>query len=175
LQVPPPDNVAEIYDILFYETEWYRPVIEHHPRKRRAFGINTNIYKRGPLPPAEMRYFCFCQPCSSCFCRLLDECHFTRYDYVVVGHFLPWKRSWSILQKSGRRLAIGEVYDHIEASLQMVAHFAQEGVTVSAMVPAHELADIYRSLMQLMSNMSNSMFRFTIVLQGCWNCAFSNV
>jgi len=59
LQVPPPDNVAEIYDILFYETEWYRPVIEHHPRKRRAFGINTNIYKRGPLPPAEMRYLFF--------------------------------------------------------------------------------------------------------------------
>jgi hypothetical protein len=58
-QVPPPDNVAEIYDVLFYETEWYRPVINHHPRKRRAFGINTNIYKRGPLPPAEMRYFVF--------------------------------------------------------------------------------------------------------------------
>jgi hypothetical protein len=76
------------------------------------------------------------------------------------------------LQKSGRRLAIGEVYDHIEASLQMVAHFAQEGVTVSAMVPAHELADVYRSLTQLMSN---SMFLVTIILQGCRNCAFSNV
>ena len=73
------------------------------------------------------------------------EQHLTRYDYVVVGHFLPWKRSWSILQKTGRRLAIGEVYDHIDASLQMMAHFAQEGVTVSSMVPAHELADIYRS------------------------------
>jgi hypothetical protein len=72
-----------------------------------------------------------------------------RYDYVVVGHFLPWKRSWTILQKGGRRLAIGEVYDHIEASLQMVAHFAQEGVTVSAMVPAHELADIYRLIMSV--------------------------
>ena len=126
-------------------------------------------------PPCRDEVPLFCQPWSSCFCRLLDECHFTRYDYVVVGHFLPWKRSWSILQKSGRRLAIGEVYDHIEASLQMVAHFAQEGVSVSAMVPAHELADVYRSLMQLMSNMSNSMFLFTIVLQGCWNCAFSNV
>ncbi len=56
LQVPPPDNVSEIYDILFYETEWYRPVIEHHPRKRRAFGINTNIYKPGPQPPAELRF-----------------------------------------------------------------------------------------------------------------------
>jgi hypothetical protein len=41
-------------------------------------------------------------------------------------------------------LAIGEVYDHIEASLQMVAHFVQEGVTVSAMLPARELAEIYR-------------------------------
>ena len=61
LQVPPPDNVSEIYDVLFYETEWYRPVIEHHPRKHRAFGINTNIYKPGPQPPAEMRcdrFFC---------------------------------------------------------------------------------------------------------------------
>ncbi len=77
----------------------------------------------------------------------MSSCGLTsaRYDYVVVGHFLPWKRSWSILQKSGRRLAIGEVYDHIDASLQMVSHFVQEGVTVSAMVPAHELADIYRS------------------------------
>jgi len=126
-----------------------------------------------------------------------------RYDYVVVGHFLPWKRSWIILQKSGRRLAIGEVYvtkvfarpaivlfdqlfdfcyrflspalncfqklslaspthcrryDHIEASLQMVAHFSQEGVTVSAMVPAHELADIYRLMTGVYAHCSRSIF-----------------
>jgi hypothetical protein len=48
--------VADIYDVLFYETEWYRPFIDHHPRKHRAFGINTNIYKPGPRPAADMMY-----------------------------------------------------------------------------------------------------------------------
>ena len=61
MQVPPPENVKDIYDILFYETEWYRPAIQHHPRTRRAFGINTNIYKLGPRPSAEKRFFC-CLP-----------------------------------------------------------------------------------------------------------------
>ena len=46
--------------------------------------------------------------CRGLFSVVFDAV--SRYDYVVVGHFLPWKRSWTILQKSGRRLAIGEVY-----------------------------------------------------------------
>jgi hypothetical protein len=65
--VAPPDNVSEIYDVLFYETEWYRPVIAHHRRIRRAFGINTNIYRLDAPPPAHMRCACSVRAAAGCF------------------------------------------------------------------------------------------------------------
>ena len=76
--VPPPDNVGEIYDVLFYETEWYRPFIEHHRRIRRAFGINTNIYRPGPPPPAEMRF-------AAAFASL--RIFFNIFDADILQHF----------------------------------------------------------------------------------------
>lgn len=48
---PPHKNIAKVYDILFYETEWYRDTIKHHPNIRQAFGINTNIFYPKPQPP----------------------------------------------------------------------------------------------------------------------------
>lgn len=41
---PPSEAASEIYDLLFYETDWYRDQISFHPMTRQAFGINTNIY-----------------------------------------------------------------------------------------------------------------------------------
>jgi hypothetical protein len=41
---PPPKSAADVYDILFYETEWYKDEIAFHPMTRQAFGINLNIY-----------------------------------------------------------------------------------------------------------------------------------
>ena len=29
--MPPHENVTEVYDLLFYETEWYRDQISFHP------------------------------------------------------------------------------------------------------------------------------------------------
>ena len=110
--VAPHSKINEVYDVLFYETEWYRPEIAHHKMIRHAFGINTNIYytQAGAAPEPE-------------------------YDVVVVGHFLPWKRTWKIAEKPGQhKLAIGEVYHNIEASVKMSEHLRSMGVEVSMCV-----------------------------------------
>jgi len=90
--VQPPEAAAEVYDLLFYETEWYAEQVAFHPRARQAFGINTNIYHE--LPPR------------------LDAAGERVYDYdvLMVGHFLPWKRHMALAQMRGRRLAVGEIY-----------------------------------------------------------------
>ena len=96
--VPPHENVTEVYDLLFFETEWYRETIAFHPLIQQAFGINSNIYHK--LPPR------------------LDE-HGDRifeWDVLMVGHFLPWKRHLYLGTKEGRRLAVGEIYQVCRSS-----------------------------------------------------------
>lgn len=87
------------------------------------------------------------------------------WDVVLVGHFLPWKKHWKILEFPGnakigwllifrgsdilfqgaKKLVIGEMKPDCEGCQQIVDHLRREGVTVSNMVPPHQLADIYRS------------------------------
>lgn len=62
-----------------------------------------------------------------------------------MGHFLPWKKHWEILKKTGKRLAIGEMKPDCEGCQQIVDHLRGQGVAVSNMVPPHQLAEIYRS------------------------------
>lgn len=55
--VPPPDIATEVYDLLFFETEWYRETISFHPMIRQAFGINSNIYHG---IPHQLHYLLWC-------------------------------------------------------------------------------------------------------------------
>ena len=125
--VPPHENVSEVYDLLFFETEWYREQISFHPLIQQAFGINANIYHK--LPPK----------------RDADGARVFDWDVLMVGHFLPWKRHLYLTQKEGRRLAVGEIYQEYSVSGEIVEQLQEHGIEVTNMLPPRELADLYRS------------------------------
>lgn len=79
--VNPPSGALN-YDVLFYETKWYRPQINFHPNIVHAFGYNSDIYFNMEI--------------------LRD------IDYLGVGAFANWKRWDKFLDKKGRRFIIGE-------------------------------------------------------------------
>jgi len=77
-----PPSGALNYDVLFYETKWYRPQINFHPNIIHAFGYNADIYK---------------------------NINVTRdIDYLGVGAYALWKRWDKMLNKKGNRRIIGE-------------------------------------------------------------------
>lgn len=41
----PKKSWAWFYDVLWYETEWYKKEIDFHPNKFLAFGINSDVFK----------------------------------------------------------------------------------------------------------------------------------
>jgi len=119
----PPEG-ADSYDVLFYETEWYRDQIKHHPRIIHAFGINAGIYK----PDTVSRY---------------SE-SFPLWNYLTVGAFAYWKRQDVLCQKPGRKLAIGQIQKgNLQESIDIVGNLLLGGVAVSDMVPPEELVKFY--------------------------------
>lgn len=60
-------QAAEVYDLLFFETEWYRETISFHPLIRQAFGINSNIYHELPPKLDENGERVRCLPCANAF------------------------------------------------------------------------------------------------------------
>jgi hypothetical protein len=113
----PPTNILD-YDALFYETEWFRPQIENHPRIIHAFGTNTSIYK--PRRSEKL------------------------WDCVTVGAFALWKRQNLMLSKSGLKLAIGEIQKgNAQESYAIISQLLSNGVMVSNMVSPETLAKIY--------------------------------
>lgn len=77
-----PPTTALKYDVLFYETAWYRPTIDFHPRIIKAFGVNTDIFR----------------PVKS---ELL-------FRYIGAGCLATWKRWEKILEKKGNNIVIGD-------------------------------------------------------------------
>jgi len=71
------------YDVLFYETKWFREKIKFHPNIVHAFGVNTDIYYDMKLEKRDI-------------------------DYLGVGAFAKWKRWEKMLRKKGNRRVIGE-------------------------------------------------------------------
>lgn len=113
----PPVNM-NIYDVLFYETDWYKPVIRTHRNTVHAFGVNTDIYK-----PIKLKKF---------------------FDYITVGAFSLWKRQNLLANKSGKKIAIGEIQKgNPQESLGIIAKLLAHGVMVSDMLPPKELAKLY--------------------------------
>lgn len=115
-----PDG-ANNYDVLFYETMWYRDQINFHENIVQAFGVNTDIYNNEtgiPLPII--------------------------WDYVGVGSFSKWKRWYKMNAKEGNRLVIGEYQKENEKeSSEIALDLVREGVAVSNMVHPFDLANIY--------------------------------
>lgn len=117
----PPDGALK-YDVLFYETKWYRPQINFHPNIVQAFGVNTDIYfpiKDIALPQV--------------------------WDYLGVGAFAKWKRWEKMKDKKGMRLVIGEYQLGNETeSNEIVTDLIKNGVVVSGFMAPFDLSNMYQ-------------------------------
>jgi hypothetical protein len=116
-----PPNGADNYDVLFYETKWYRPQISFHKNIVHAFGVNTDIFSPSPIPTPVV------------------------WDYIGVGSFSNWKRWEKMLDKKGNRLVVGEMQkDNVLESGKIAGELLAGGVMVSNMVNSYDLANLYQ-------------------------------
>ena len=108
------------YDVLFYETEWYRPNIENHPNIYHAFGINRDIFK--------------------------DRNRYRKaHDWLGVGAFATWKRWEKMTFRKGKRMVVGHYQlNNEDESIEIVKMLLRAGVAVGPQVPSEELAEYYR-------------------------------
>ena len=121
-----PPRQDNTYDVLFYETNWYKPQIEWHKNARRAFGINDDIFHSEEWGGFEGSY---------------PE---KLYDYVSVGSFSNWKRHELITKKEGNKLVVGQIQrNNAVESMGIIARLLAHGVAVSDMVTPEKLALIY--------------------------------
>lgn len=117
----PPYDVDE-YDVLFYETEWYKPQIAHHKSIWHAFGINDEVF------------------------HTHRQYHIRYIDWLTVGSYSLWKRHELFARKEGLRLAIGEVQeDNLDESLGIIGMLLSKGCMVSPMITTEQLAELYMS------------------------------
>lgn len=115
-----PPTGANNYDVLFYETKWYRPQISFHKNIVQAFGINSDIYNKPDLPFPII------------------------FDYIGVGALADWKHWEKMEEKKGLRLVVGEYQEgNPEESGRIANHLLQNGVMVSPLVHPYDLANFY--------------------------------
>lgn len=113
---------ADNYDVLFYETKWYRPQISFHKNIVHAFGVNTDIYFPITDVPAPIIW-----------------------DFLGVGSFSNWKRWEKMVGKFGSKMVIGEYQRDNEAeSTAIIQNLLKGGVMISNMVNPYDLACMYQ-------------------------------
>lgn len=106
------------YDVLFYETKWYREKIKYHPNIIHAFGIDTNVYKN---------------------LNVVRD-----VDYLGVGAYAKWKRWEKMLSKDGHRRVIGEYQrNNQEESQEIWDQLETGGVICKDMMSADKLVCEY--------------------------------
>lgn len=86
VSIPPKFPEMMYYNVLWYETDWYRKIILNHPNIFHGFGINKRA-----LHPTKQKPII--------------------YDYISIGAFLPHKRMERLLKLNGKILVIGEKYE----------------------------------------------------------------
>lgn len=111
------------YDVLFYETEWFKGVltsqIKDLPPLFHAFGINDDIFNKWEEAPII-------------------------WDWLSVGAFAYWKRHERILSKTGTRLVVGEIQrDNWQESFDIISDLLLNGVGISDMLYPTKLRNIY--------------------------------
>lgn len=123
-----PPSGADNYDVLFYETKWYRDQINFHKNIVHAFGVNTDIFNTDSIELPSLK---LATPVV--------------WDYIGVGAFAYWKRWEKMLDKKGTRLVIGEyqIENNIESD-DIATKLIRGGVMVSNMINAYDLSNLYR-------------------------------
>lgn len=112
---------ANNYDVLFYETKWYRSQIDFHPNIFHAFGVNTDIF------------------------FVPDDYPFPiLWEYIGVGAFASWKRWNEMIKKEGQKIVVGYYQnDNEEESGGIVKELIKNGVTVSNQINPYDLSMLY--------------------------------
>jgi len=123
--LPPPNQEAlNYYDILFYETDWYKKFVKNHKNIVHAFGIDTEIMR--PINGLEKKY-----------------------DWLTVGKFKNYKRQYKLLEKTGKRLAIGEmpyntsIFYYFSESNRILRNLKRGNIEVIDFVAYENLCTIY--------------------------------
>lgn len=116
-----PPSSTDQWDVLFFETKWYRPQINFHQNIVQAFGINSDIFFKPDIALPIV------------------------WDYIGVGAFAEWKRWGMMGEKKGTKLVIGEVQQENNAeSMRIINNLISKGVMVSDMVHPFDLAHYYQ-------------------------------
>lgn len=111
-----PPTGADNYDVLFYETKWYREQIKFFPNIVQAFGVNKTIYK--PIYKTKV------------------------FDYLGAGCLAKWKRWDKMLNKEGKRIVIGDYQRNNEAeSSEIALNLLKGGVIVSDQMRPTDLVE----------------------------------
>jgi glycosyltransferase involved in cell wall biosynthesis len=113
------------WDVVFAETEWHRAslaTVRGHNRVRRAFGVNTDIYK--PIFGAQKLF-----------------------DWITVGAWALWKRQHLFADRPGFKLAVGGNYAarNTGEAAAIIDAYLRNNVIVAAYVPPPELARLYNA------------------------------
>lgn len=115
-----PPTGANNYDVLYYETKWYRPQISFHKNIVHAFGINSDLFFQSDLLSPII------------------------WDYIGVGSLADWKRWDKMKDKKGTRLVVGEYQKGNEQESGRIAlDLLKSGVMVSDMVSPFDLSNLY--------------------------------
>ena len=104
------------YDVVFYQTEWYRRRLSPRLTTVHAYGINTaEMYP--PDSPVE-----------------------SEWDWLYVGALTPQRRPELLLTKPGRRLVIGELE---RSDPTLISRLEQGHVEILSYVPYPKLREFY--------------------------------
>lgn len=94
---PPKLREMEFYNVLWYETYWYKNQIEHHSNIFHAFGIDTTI--------------------------MFEEKQEKIYDWLTIGGLWSYKRLERFMENGGKKLIIGDTNTpsakHVLKTLQL--------------------------------------------------------
>lgn len=118
----PPLVAQQRFDVLFYETPWYAPFVAEHPRAVEAFGVDTRVMRDNGYRDRE-------------------------WDWLMVGRFAGFKRPEALIDKPGKRLAVG---DMSAARSDLIEHLTAAGIEVRDQTTQAALADLYNRSKQVL-------------------------
>lgn len=113
--LPPSPEQMRRFDVIFYETPWYEQFTGAHPFAVQAFGVDTRVMRATNDGERE-------------------------FDWLMVGRLAAFKRPERILEKTGRRLAVGDL---ASAKPELVAALHDGGVAISSYQSHEKLAALY--------------------------------
>ena len=112
--IPPSLKEMLFYDVLWFETYWYKKQIEKHPNCHHAFGIDASTMQADTQVKKE-------------------------YDWISIGAFTSYKRYELFSKLNGKKIAIGE--DSYNDSSQIIESLNKKGVETKPFLSHEKLCE----------------------------------